>query len=151
MVSHDVVIQVEIQVDLDELDDAGEAPKPIFALEDDPFDAEIVDTGDFDPGDVEDVEEEHLSDISSEDEPDLDDDGAIAEAPRDTVHIRDMASKLDAVLRPVFDHLRASHREPPMSPSSAQALGAGICFSTWAHRLRGGLAIQWRQRGRGYL
>ena len=124
MVSHGVAIQVEIQVDLDELDDAGEAPEPIFALEDDPFDAEVVDTGDPDPGDVEeDVEEEHLSDISSEDEPDLDDDGAIAEAPRDTGHIRDMASKLDAVLRLVFDHLRASHREPLMSPSPAQALG----------------------------
>ena len=47
MVSHDVAIQVEIQVDLDELDDSGEAPEPIFALEDDPFDAEIVDTGGF--------------------------------------------------------------------------------------------------------
>ncbi len=64
--------------------------------------------GDFDPGDVEeDVEEEHLSDISSEDEPDLENDGAIAEAPRDTGHIRDAASKFDAVLRLVFNHLRA--------------------------------------------
>jgi RNA polymerase I-specific transcription initiation factor RRN3 len=53
----------------------------------------------------------------------LDDDGAIAEAPRDTGHIRDMASKLDAVLRLVFDHLRSSHREPLMSRSPAQALG----------------------------
>jgi hypothetical protein len=58
---YDVVIQVKIQADLDELDDAGEVLEPIFALKDDPFDAEIVDTGDFDFGDVEDVEGEHLT------------------------------------------------------------------------------------------
>jgi RNA polymerase I-specific transcription initiation factor RRN3 len=105
---------------LDELDDVGEASETVFDLEDDPFDAEIVGTK-ADP-DEEDAEEENLSDISSEDEPDLDDDRVITEPPRDTGHIKDMVAKLDAVLKLVFDHLCASHGEPLVSPSPAQTL-----------------------------
>lgn len=114
------MLQVEIQIDLDELEDAGGASEILFDLEDDPFDAEITQTKDTIPDPDEDVEEEHFSDLSSEGEPNLDDNGVITEAPRDTGHIKDMASKLDAVLRLVFDYLRASHHEPSISQSPAE-------------------------------
>lgn len=105
---------------MDELDDAEEASGAVFELEDDPFEAEIVRTkaSCLDPQEA-DAEEENLSDISSEDEPDLDDGGVIAEPPRDTVHIIGMAAKLDAVLKLVFDHLRGSRGDPLTSPRAS--------------------------------
>lgn len=110
-------LQVEIQVDLDELEEVGENLETVFDLEDDPFDAEVVDireTADEDPD--EDAEEEHFSDVSSEDEPDPEDEPDFKEAPRDPTHVKDMASKLDAILKLVLDHLHTSHSADPPLP-----------------------------------
>lgn len=46
-----------------------------------------------------------MSDISSEDEPGIDDLPIVDEAPRDHAHLSDMAIKLDAVLTLLFDYL----------------------------------------------
>lgn len=114
----DFTVQVEIQIDLDELEEGGENLESVFDLEEDPFTAEVVDA----PPAVEDLEdhdpeEEHFSDISSEDELDLDEEPVFEEALRDTLHVKEMASKLDSVLKLVFDHLHTTHSsDPPLPP-----------------------------------
>lgn len=63
------------------------------------------------------VDEGHFSDISSEDEPDVDDEPVYQEVLRDTAHVRDMAAKLDAILKLLFDHLITRHSsDPPVLP-----------------------------------
>ncbi|KAF8312683.1 RNA polymerase I-specific transcription initiation factor RRN3 [Clavulina sp. PMI_390] len=109
--------QVEIQIDLDELEDEGENLDTVFDLEEDLLGADSL--GTERRNEIEDEGDDGaFSDVDSEDEPDLDDDENAPEAPRDTAHVRDMASKLDAMLGLLFEHLQNQQTPDLVIPSS---------------------------------
>lgn len=101
---------MEIQVELEELEEAEQAQDgDVFEL--DPFDLVVGDEGDASDSDDSDEEggpEDNLSDISS-DAGDLDESKPAPEIPADARHIQEMVSKLDAILKVLFDHFNDLH------------------------------------------
>jgi RNA polymerase I-specific transcription initiation factor RRN3 len=121
-------------VELDELEKAGPASETVFDLEDESFAAELEGIsalastgGQLDEGD----EEDHFSDLSSESEVDLDLDAdplAIKkEESTDPAHIKDMISKLDAILKLLYNHLAATHS--PLQRKSASSFSTSLLAS----------------------
>lgn len=105
IVDRALMVDVEIQVELEELEDAEPTDDELFEF--DPFDTIIGQEGDCSDDD-EDVDD-GLSDLSS----DASSDSGTADTPADTRHIHDMVSKLDAILRLVFDHFNKLHSSIP--------------------------------------
>ena len=109
-----IQIDVEIQVDIDELeDDEGILDEEVFGFSiENPFDKLV---GDDDESDEDSDEEDgvNLDDISSDEASDDDDpelaDGASKKdkelSPKVIKRLKEMAAKLDAILRVVFDFL----------------------------------------------
>lgn len=113
IVDRALMVDVEIQVELEELEDAEPTDGELFEI--DPFDTIVGqegDSSDDEDGDVDDG----LSDLSSDASSDSDAENTIA----DTRHIHDMVSKLDAILKLVFDHFNKLHSSIPtvLVPSS---------------------------------
>lgn len=109
----DTTAKVECQVDIDELEESGETFNTVFDL--DPFESEVSTQANTEADPESDEEQDRLSNISSEDEPDVDDVPVIEEAARDHAHLSDMAMKLDAILTLLFDHLGADRHTPTSS------------------------------------
>ncbi|EJD48533.1 RNA polymerase I-specific transcription initiation factor RRN3 [Auricularia subglabra TFB-10046 SS5] len=106
-----IQIDVEIQVEMEELEAEGAGPDAgeIFTL--DPFENVVGENeprsdSDDDEGDIDDA----LSELSSEAE-DLDNDPAKLEEERDLGHIQEMVTKLDAILKLVFEHFNRLQAE----------------------------------------
>jgi RNA polymerase I-specific transcription initiation factor RRN3 len=98
--------QVEIQVELEELEAEGDNSEgPLFEI--DPFESIVGQDIDQEEKD-EDDGEDALSDLSSEGG-EFDNDEPNAAQERNTTHIQDMAIKLDAILKLVFDHFHDTH------------------------------------------
>ncbi|KAG1806291.1 RNA polymerase I-specific transcription initiation factor RRN3 [Suillus plorans] len=112
IVDRALMVDVEIQVELEELEDAEPTDGELFEF--DPFDTIIGQEGDS--SDDEDVDDS-LSDLSS----DASSDSDAEDTPMDTRHVHDMVSKLDAILKLVFDHFNKLHSSiltvVPSSPS----------------------------------
>ncbi|KAG8921918.1 hypothetical protein FRC02_012274 [Tulasnella sp. 418] len=115
-----IQIDVEVQVELEDLEDEGLA-ETADILSFDPFDAELKDEGDVsDSGGDEDDDEEGdgISDLSSEAE------SISSEEPSDRknelAYVIDMVSKLDAILKLVFEHFQSlgtfEADRPPSTP-----------------------------------
>jgi RNA polymerase I-specific transcription initiation factor RRN3 len=104
---------VEIQVELEELEDAEPTDGELFEI--DPFDTIVGQEGASSDDEDEDVDD-GLSDLSS----DASSDSDAEDTPADTRHIHDMVSKLDAILKLVFDHFNKLHSSIPtvLVPSS---------------------------------
>ncbi|KAI0030899.1 RNA polymerase I-specific transcription initiation factor RRN3 [Vararia minispora EC-137] len=102
-----IQIDVEIQVELEELEEAEAAAQPeLFEI--DPFDTVVGQEEDVSSDEDEDGSEAGFSDLSS-DAGDDDEDEARGGSPGlDVAHITDMVGKLDAILKLIFDHFRAS-------------------------------------------
>lgn len=113
--------QVEIQAELEEAEEESAQDEELFDL--DPFDTIIGQEGDDDDDDDSDESDsdDNLSDLSS-DAGDMDDAQPLADIPTNVQHIRDMAKKLDAILKLLFDHLKCRNPlvelDPSLSPSS---------------------------------
>ncbi|KAG2145780.1 RNA polymerase I-specific transcription initiation factor RRN3 [Suillus clintonianus] len=112
IVDRALMVDVEIQVELEELEDTEPTDSELFEF--DPFDTIVGQEGDS-SSDEDDVDDD-LSDLSS----DASSDNGAEDAPTDTRHIHDMVSKLDAILRLVFDHFNNLHSSIPtvLLPSS---------------------------------
>ncbi|KAG1896316.1 RNA polymerase I-specific transcription initiation factor RRN3 [Suillus fuscotomentosus] len=112
IVDRALMVDVEIQVELEELEDAEPTDGELFEF--DPFDTIIGQEGNS--SDDEDVDDS-LSDLSS----DASSDSDAEDTPMDTRHVHDMVSKLDAILKLVFDHFNKLHSSiltvVPSSPS----------------------------------
>lgn len=113
IVDRALMVDVEIQVELEELEDAEPADGELFEF--DPFDTIVGQEGDSSDDEDEDVDD-GLSDLSS----DASSDSDAEDTPTDTRHIHDMVSKLDAILKLVFDHFNKLHSSIPtvLVPSS---------------------------------
>ncbi|KAG1760701.1 RNA polymerase I-specific transcription initiation factor RRN3 [Suillus occidentalis] len=113
IVDRALMVDVEIQVELEELEDAEPTDGELFEL--DPFDTIVGQEGDSSDDEDEDVDD-GLSDLSS----DASSDSDAEDTPTDTRHIHDMVSKLDAILKLVFDHFNKLHSSIPtvLVPSS---------------------------------
>ncbi|KAG0702449.1 RNA polymerase I-specific transcription initiation factor RRN3 [Suillus ampliporus] len=114
IVDRALMVDVEIQVELEELEDAEPTDGELFEF--DPFDTIVGQ--ECDASDDEEDLDDDLSDISS----DASSDGGAKDVLTDTKHIRDMVSKLDAILRLVFDHFNKLHSSIPtvlLHPSSS--------------------------------
>ncbi|KZT05644.1 RNA polymerase I-specific transcription initiation factor RRN3 [Laetiporus sulphureus 93-53] len=119
-------IDVEIQVELEELEEhlVDQAQEEIFEL--DPFDTLVGQEGEESESDDDDYEDrDNLSDLSSEGGGDTDD-KAQDDVPINYHHIQGMVSKLDAIMKNIFDHFSRTHAETspvsisaPSSPSSS--------------------------------
>lgn len=121
-----IQIDVEIQIDIEELeDDEGVLDEEVFGFSiDNPFDKLVGDDDDSDSDS--DDEDGDLDDISS-DEASGDEDDADAEqsegrpkkekmlSPRVVKRLKEMAAKLDAILRVVFDFLSRLNGNTPSS------------------------------------
>lgn len=112
IVDRALMVDVEIQVELEELEDTEPTDGELFEF--DPFDTIVGQDGDSSDDD-EDVDDS-LSDLSS----DASSDSDAEDNPTNTRHIHDMVSKLDAILRLVFDHFNKLHSSIPtvLIPSS---------------------------------
>ncbi|KAF9077097.1 RNA polymerase I-specific transcription initiation factor RRN3 [Rhodocollybia butyracea] len=114
IVDRAIQIDVEIQIEIDDIEEAGAVQEQEDVFEIDPFDVVVGQEGDEDDSDTEssDDEFETFSDISSEGG-DMDDDGGLAgkidDLPVNYEHLREMVKKLDAILALVFEHFRATH------------------------------------------
>ncbi|KDQ64421.1 hypothetical protein JAAARDRAFT_28051 [Jaapia argillacea MUCL 33604] len=116
-------IDVEIQVELDELEDAEPSQEPGDLFELDPFDTLVGQEGSQSESDGEedDSEGDNFSDISSEAEGGAEDED-VAEIRLDANHIQDMVNKLDAILKLIFDHFDHPSISPPnKSPDSSKS------------------------------
>ncbi|KIK45936.1 hypothetical protein CY34DRAFT_800948 [Suillus luteus UH-Slu-Lm8-n1] len=113
IVDRALMVDVEIQVELEELEDVEPTDGELFEI--DPFDTIVGQEGDSSDDEDEDVDD-GLSDLSSDASSDSDAEGT----PADTRHIHDMVSKLDAILKLVFDHFNKLHSSIPtvLVPSS---------------------------------
>lgn len=123
---------MEIQVELDEIDEAEDAQGAGDVFELDPFDVVIGQEGETLDSDTEDGDDDNLSDLSS-DAGELDDAEPTADVPVDARHIKDMVAKLDAILKLLLDHFNdlhdtmgttsmiSSHATTPSSPWSETA------------------------------
>ena len=121
--------QVEIQVELEELDEAENTHDGGDVFELDPFDVVVgQQVGESDSDSDDDSDNGNLSDLSS-DAGDLDDTEQTPDVPADPRHIQDMVAKLDAILKLIFDHFNNIHAtttpltfdrlpSPPLSPRS---------------------------------
>lgn len=100
-------MQVEIQVDLEELegDDGSRDNGDVFIL--DPFDTVVGQEG----SESEDEEDDDgdISDLSSDAGDDADDERSPLEVEQDLARVRDMVSKLDTILKLLFDHFHRTH------------------------------------------
>ncbi|KAL4259491.1 RRN3 family protein [Pleurotus pulmonarius] len=117
-----IQIDVEIQVELEELEEA-DIPQDTDIFEIDPFDTAVTqDQPDSDEDDdSEDDDDEALSDISS-DGGDMDDSPQIVEIPTDARHIHAMVKKLDAILTLLFKHFEETVSPTPQLDSSLSPL-----------------------------
>lgn len=113
IVDRALMVDVEIQVELEEIEDAEPTDGELFEF--DPFDTIVGQEGDSSDDEDEDVDD-GLSDLSS----DASSDSDAEDTPTDTRHIHDMVSKLDAILKLVFDHFNKLHSSMPtvLVPSS---------------------------------
>lgn len=113
IVDRALMVDVEIQVELEELEDAEPMDGELFEF--DPFDTIVGQEGDSSDDEDEDVDD-GLSDLSS----DASSDSDAEDTPTDMRHIHDMVSKLDAILKLVFDHFNKLHSSMPtvLVPSS---------------------------------
>ncbi|OAX39021.1 RNA polymerase I-specific transcription initiation factor RRN3 [Rhizopogon vinicolor AM-OR11-026] len=113
IVDRALMVDVEIQVELEELEDSEPADSELFEF--DPFDTVIGQEGDS-SDDEEDFDDD-LSDLSSDVSSDSEGEDALTNAK----HIHDMVSKLDAILKLVFDHFNKLHSSIPtiLVPSSS--------------------------------
>ena len=100
--------QVEIQVEIEELEEAEEAQDgDVFEL--DPFDVVVGQEGDGSDSDSDgDEDEDNISDLSSDAE-EADDTEQLPDVPADARHIQDMVNKLDTILKLIFDHFNNFH------------------------------------------
>lgn len=105
IVDRALMVDVEIQVELEELEDAEPTDSELFEF--DPFDTIVGQEGDS--SDEEEDVDDGLSDLSS----DASSDSGAEDTFTDTRHIHDMVSKLDAILRLVFDHFNKLHSSIP--------------------------------------
>ncbi|KAF8521855.1 RNA polymerase I-specific transcription initiation factor RRN3 [Gautieria morchelliformis] len=114
-----IQIDVEIQVEIEEIEvnDSSRDNEELFTL--DPFDTVVGQEG----SDSEDEEgyDGNLSDLSSDAGDDADDEESPIEVEQDITHVRDMVSKLDAMLKLLFDHFHRTHSSLTTihSPSAA--------------------------------
>jgi RNA polymerase I-specific transcription initiation factor RRN3 len=121
------VLQVEIQVEIEELEEAEgeENGQEIFEL--DPFDVIVGQEG-SDSSDDEDDADDNFSDLSSD--AGLEDiDRKAPELPMNVEHIRQMVKKLDTILKLMFDHfqrMRSSLSPCFDSPSSPIAQNSSL-------------------------
>lgn len=113
----DVEIQVELE-ELEELEGAGEQEE-VFEL--DPFDTVVGQEGSDEESESEDGDDvDNFSDLSSDAGGD-DELGEEPEVPTDFRHVQDMVSKLDAILKLIFDHFNRTHASTPPLPALVQS------------------------------
>lgn len=105
IVDRALMVDVEIQVELEELEDAEPTDGELFEF--DPFDTIVGQEGDSSDDDED--ADDGLSDLSS----DVSSDSGAENTLTDTRHIHDMVSKLDAILMLVFDHFNKLHSSIP--------------------------------------
>ncbi|KAG2135732.1 RNA polymerase I-specific transcription initiation factor RRN3 [Suillus bovinus] len=115
IVDRALMVDVEIQVELEELEDAEPTDGELFEF--DPFDTIVGQEGDSSDDEDEDVDD-GLSDLSS----DASSDSDAEDTPTDTRHVHDMVSKLDAILKLVFDHFNKLHSSIPTSVTSSPSV-----------------------------
>ncbi|KAI9457001.1 RNA polymerase I-specific transcription initiation factor RRN3 [Lactarius psammicola] len=113
-----IQIDVEIQVELEELE-AGQEQAEIFDF--DPFDTVVGQELSNDPGEDEDDDGsedggDNFSDLSTEAGSQDNDDSPLIHTPLDLDRITEMANKLDAILKLLFDHF---DRSPSSTSTSA--------------------------------
>ena len=130
--SHD--LQVEIQVELEELEEALESQEQGEVFDLDPFDTVVGQEGGESGSEAEgsDDEGDNLSDLSSDAGGDLDEDSDQEDVATDFKHIQDMVNKLDSILKIIFDHFNQAHASSdpvliplpgtPLSRSSSPSL-----------------------------
>ena len=115
---------MEIQVELEELEDAAEGEAEVFDL--DPFDTIVGQEGEEEDDSQAGSDSESgddFSDLSSEAGGDPDDDAPEAqEVQTDVHHVQDMVNKLDAILKNVFDHFSRAHPRPPLPMTPSELL-----------------------------
>ncbi|KAH9055594.1 RNA polymerase I-specific transcription initiation factor RRN3 [Lactarius vividus] len=113
-----IQIDVEIQVELEELE-AGQEQAEVFDF--DPFDTVVGqeppnDLGEEDDDDGSEDGGDNFSDLSTEAGSQDNDDAPLIQTPVDLDRITEMASKLDDILKLLFDHF-----DRPPSPTSISA------------------------------
>jgi RNA polymerase I-specific transcription initiation factor RRN3 len=125
VVDRAIKMDLDIQMEIDELEDEeGGLDEAIFGFDaSQPFDKQL---GDDDGSDSDSDEDDgatlDLDNISDDEEPeDADDDRADVPAtegpnPEAIARIKQMAAKLDAVLRVIFDHLERTRQSPTLLP-----------------------------------
>ncbi|KAI6034712.1 RNA polymerase I-specific transcription initiation factor RRN3 [Pisolithus microcarpus] len=129
-------IDVEIQVELEELEEEEGGLGNAGVFEFDPFDIVVGQEGDEDSDRDSDEASDSASDFSSDDSDDSGDDDP--DLPANAQHIQDMVSKLDSILKIVFDHFNRLHSatevttsrsddsllSPPTSPRPSSPISA---------------------------
>ncbi|KAI5993559.1 RNA polymerase I-specific transcription initiation factor RRN3 [Pisolithus albus] len=129
-------IDVEIQVELEEFEEEEGGLGNAGVFEFDPFDIVVGQEGDEDSDRDSDEASDSASDFSSDDSDDSRDDDP--NLPTNAQHIQDMVSKLDSILKIVFDHFNRLHSatevitsrnddsllSPPTSPRPSSPISA---------------------------
>ncbi|TDL29829.1 RNA polymerase I-specific transcription initiation factor RRN3 [Rickenella mellea] len=121
IVDRTIQIDVEIQVELEELEEAPEDGREMFPI--DLFDNVVGQDGDESDSDSDlDPDDDGLgglSDVSSD--AGSDGEGGHADLPADVKRVQDMVAKLDSILTVVFDYFNRTHTAitPPLQSSSS--------------------------------
>ncbi|EJF62363.1 RNA polymerase I-specific transcription initiation factor RRN3 [Dichomitus squalens LYAD-421 SS1] len=125
-----IQVDVEIQVELEELEEALESQGQPEVFDLDPFDTVLGQEGDESDseGEESDDDGDNLSDLSSDAGGDPDDDSDQEDVATDFTHIQGMVNKLDCILKVIFDHFNQTYASsdpvllpPPGTPSSRSA------------------------------
>jgi RNA polymerase I-specific transcription initiation factor RRN3 len=128
VVDRAIKMDLDIQTEIDELEDEeGGLDEAIFGFDaSEAFDKQLKDGDENSDSEGEDDAPLDLDNLSDEDEPDLDDEGEATVTgagstglnPEAIARIKEMAAKLDAVLKVIFDHLERT-RSPRSASSSS--------------------------------
>ncbi|KII95045.1 hypothetical protein PLICRDRAFT_98907 [Plicaturopsis crispa FD-325 SS-3] len=114
-----IQIDVEIQVELEELEEISDSQDQGAVFDLDPFDTVVGQDGSDSDSDDDSDDEDNLSDMSSDAEA-IDEDTEDTSAPMDMNHIQDMVTKLDSILKLIFEHFSRNHtreeRSTALSP-----------------------------------
>ncbi|KAI1796147.1 RNA polymerase I-specific transcription initiation factor RRN3 [Ganoderma leucocontextum] len=111
VIDRTIQVDVEIQVELEELEEALESQGQAEMFDLDPFDTVVGQEGDGSDSEGEDSDDEgdNLSDLSSDAGGDPDDDSDPEDVAADFKHIQEMVNKLDSILKIIFDHFNQTH------------------------------------------
>jgi RNA polymerase I-specific transcription initiation factor RRN3 len=93
-----------VEIEEIEINDSSRDNEEVFTL--DPFDTLVGQEGSDSEGEEDD---DDLGDLSSDAGDDADDDESPIEVEQNITHVRDMVSKLDAILKLLFDHFHRTH------------------------------------------